>query len=333
MKVHDLPTPSLLVDVHAFDRNVATMAKRWPGERLRPHVKAFKSTALAGRLAENGHRGFCCATVREMVGMAAAGLGHDLLLANESLDLGRLTPVVESGAARITVAVDSDETIAAAEAAHIPEVLVDVTVGMPRCGCEPEDAGRLADLARSKGIEVRGVMGYEGHLMREPGDTKADLVERSMELLLRAAEAVGGDVVSGGGTGTWDINSWITELQAGSYCLMDTEYTPHASDFENALFVQTTVISTNGRWGVLDAGLKAFGMDHGDPTVLAVGDCWFVSDEHITFGLAEGTTVKVGDRVRVVPAHVDPTVSQHERLHVVDGDEVIEVWDVDLRGW
>ena len=333
MKVTDLPTPSLLVDVHAFDRNVDTMAKRWPGEKLRPHVKAFKSTALAKRLAENGHRGFCCATVREMVGMAAAGLGHDLLLANESLDLSRLTPVVEGGSARITVAVDSTETVAAAVEAHIPEVLIDVTVGMPRCGVEPDDAGRLADLARSQGLEVRGVMGYEGHLMREPGDTKADLVERSMAELLRAREATGGDIVSGGGTGTWDINTWVNELQAGSYCLMDTEYTPHASDFENALFVLTTVISKNDQWGVLDAGLKAFGMDHGDPTVLEVGDCWFVSDEHITFGLAEGVDVAVGDRVRVVPAHVDPTVSQHERLHVIDGDEVVEVWDVDLRGW
>jgi D-serine deaminase-like pyridoxal phosphate-dependent protein len=334
MKVHDLPTPSLLVDVHAFDRNVATMAKRWPELRLRPHVKAFKSTALAARLAEAGHRAFCCATVREMMGMAAAGLGDDLLLANESLDLGRLTSVIESGLARITVAVDSEETIAAAVAARVPQLLIDVNVGLPRGGCAPADAGRLADLARRQGLEVRGVMGYEGHLMREPGDTKADLVERSMGVLLEAAAAVGGDVVSGGGTGTWDTNTWVTELQAGSYCLMDTEYTPHASDFESALFVQATVISvTPGKWGVLDAGLKAFGMDHGDPTVLDVGDCWFVSDEHITFGLAEGASVAVGDRVRVIPAHVDPTVSQHERLHLIDGDEVLEVWDVDLRGW
>lgn len=334
MNVHDLHTPSLLVDVHAFDRNVATMAQRWPGLKLRPHVKAFKSTAVAARLAEAGHRGFCCATVREMMGMAAAGLGDDLLLANESLDLGRLTSVIQSGLARITVAVDSEETIAAAAGALVPEVLIDVNVGLPRCGCDPADAGRLADLARSQGLTVRGVMGYEGHLMREPGDTKADLVERSMGVLLEASKAVGGDVVSGGGTGTWDTNTWVTELQAGSYCLMDTEYTPHASDFENALFVLTTVVSVSSKgWGVLDAGLKAFGMDHGDPTVLDVGDCWFVSDEHITFGIAEGVSVAVGDRVRVVPAHVDPTVSQHERLHLVDGDEVLEVWDVDLRGW
>jgi D-serine deaminase-like pyridoxal phosphate-dependent protein len=216
----------------------------------------------------------------------------------------------------------------------VREVLLDIDVGLPRCGCDPADAARLADLARSRGLEVRGVMGYEGHLMREPGDTKAELVERSMALLNEAHRAVGGDIVSGGGTGTWDVNHWITELQAGSYCLMDTEYTPHASSFENALFLWTTVVSRSAKgWGVLDAGLKALGMDHGDPKVLDVGDCWFVSDEHITFGIADGASVAVGDRVRVLPAHVDPTVSQHERLHLVDGDDVVDVWDVDLRGW
>jgi len=327
-------TPALLVDVHAFDRNVARMAERWPGTTLRPHVKAFKSTALARRLAENGHRAFCCATVREVAGMAAAGLGEDLLLANESLDLSRLTTIIRADAARITVAVDSPETIEAAAQAGVREVLIDVDVGLPRCGCDPAEAGRLAEMARSKGLDVRGVMGYEGHLMREPGETKAEQVERSTTMLRHAHAAVGGDVVSGGGTGTWDINRWVTELQAGSYCLMDTEYTPHAPGFENALCVLATVISRSAKgWGVLDAGLKAFGMDHGDPTVLDVGDCWFVSDEHITFGVADGASVAVGDRVRVLPAHVDPTVSQHERMHLVDGDHVVEVWDVDLRGW
>jgi D-serine deaminase-like pyridoxal phosphate-dependent protein len=334
VRANELPTPSLLVDLGAFDRNVATMAARWPGRSLRPHVKAFKSTQLARRLADAGHPTFCCATVREMVGMAEAGLGEDLLLANESLDLSRLTPIVQGDVARITVAVDSDENLEAAGAAGIREVLVDGVVGLPRCGIDPADAGRLADLARSKGMEVRGVMGYEGHLMREPGDTKADLVERSMALLLEAHAAVGGDIVSGGGTGTWTTNRWVTELQAGSYCLMDTEYVPHAEGFEQALTCLTTVISRSPKgWGVLDAGLKAFGMDHGDPKVLDVGDCWFVSDEHITFGVAEGAEVRVGDRARVVPAHVDPTVSQHERLHVVEGDEVVDVWEVDLRGW
>lgn len=334
MKVHDLRTPALLVDVHAFDANVVTMARRWPGTSLRPHVKAFKSTALARRLAEAGHTAFCCATVKEVAGMAAAGLGEDLLLANECLDLSPLTPIVQADRARITVAVDSAETVEAAARAGIRDVLVDVDVGLPRCGCDPADAGRLADLARSRGLEVRGVMGYEGHLMREPGATKAELVERSMALLLEAHAEVGGDVVSGGGTGTWDVNRWVTELQAGSYCLMDTEYVAHAPEFRNALFALGTVISRSAKgWAVLDTGLKCFAMDHGNPTVVDAGDCWFVSDEHLTFGVAEGTDVRVGDRVRVLPAHVDPTVSQHERLHVVDGDEVVEVWEVDLRHW
>ncbi|HSL59977.1 MAG TPA: alanine racemase, partial [Acidimicrobiales bacterium] len=164
MDAHALPTPALLVDLDVLDRNIATMAAAHPGARLRPHVKAFKSTALAARLAEAGHEAFCCATIREMEGMAAAGLGHDLLLANEVLDARRLGALVEDGA-RITVAVDSDQTVDAAAAGGVREVLIDVNVGLPRCGCDPADAGRLADRARAAGLEVRGVMGYEGHLM------------------------------------------------------------------------------------------------------------------------------------------------------------------------
>jgi D-threonine aldolase len=334
MRLVDVPTPALVVDRRAFEDNVATMAAAHPGPRLRPHVKAFKSTALARELAAVGHRSFCCATVREVEGMAAARLGDDLLLANEVLDCTRLGVVVASGAARVTVAVDSDATVDAAARGGVREVLIDVNVGLPRCGCGPADAGRLADRARSRGLEVRGVMGYEGHLMREPREQKVVQVEAAMKLLLDAHHATGGDVVSAGGTGTYDCNPWATEIQAGSYCLMDTEYLPHAPAFRNALYLWTSVISVNpGGWAVLDAGLKALGMDHGDPTVVEAGDCWFVSDEHITFGTRPGHPVAVGDNVRVLPAHVDPTVAMHERMVVVDGDEVVGTWPVDLRGW
>jgi D-threonine aldolase len=338
VKLADVPTPALVVDRAAFDHNVATMAAAHPGPRLRPHVKAFKSTALARELAAAGHRTFCCATIREVEGMAAAGLGDDLLLANEVLDCTRLGAVVAAGTARVTVAVDSDATVAAAAAGGVREVLVDVNVGLPRCGCDPADAGRLAAAARDRGLSVRGVMGYEGHLMREPRDQKVAAVEASMKLLLEAAEAVGGDdsgvIVSAGGTGTYDCNPWVTEIQAGSYCLMDTEYLPHAPAFRSALYLWTSVISVNpAGWAVVDAGLKALGMDHGDPTVVDAGDCWFVSDEHVTFGTRPGRPVAVGDRVRVLPAHVDPTVAMHERMVVVDGDDVVDTWAVDLRNW
>jgi D-threonine aldolase len=334
VKLGDVPTPALLVDRAAFDHNVATMAAAHPGPRLRPHVKAFKSTVLARELAGAGHRTFCCATIREVEGMAAAGLGDDLLLANEVLDATRLGAIVEAGTARVTVAVDSPETVAAAAAGGVREVLVDVCVGLPRCGCDPADAGRIADLARRSHLEVRGVMGYEGHLMREPAEQKVAQVEAAMKLLLEARELTGGDIVSAGGTGTYDCNPWATEIQAGSYVLMDTEYVPHAPAFRHALSLWTTVISVNrAGWAVVDAGLKALGMDHGDPTVVDAGDCWFVSDEHITFGTRPERPVAVGDKVRVLPAHVDPTVAMHERIFVVDGDDVLDTWPVDLRGW
>ena len=249
MRLADVTTPALVVDRAAFDRNVATMAAAHPGARLRPHVKAFKSTALAARLAAAGHRSFCCATIREVEGMAAAGLGEDLLLANEVLDARRLGAVVERGA-RVTVAVDSEATIDAAARGGVREVLVDVDVGMPRCGCDPADAGRLADLARARGLTVRGVMGYEGHLMREPAAVKAARVEEAMAVLVAARAATGGDVASGGGTGTYDVNGWATEIQAGSYCLMDTEYLPHAPAFEHALYLwgRPSRCASGGRW-------------------------------------------------------------------------------------
>jgi D-serine deaminase-like pyridoxal phosphate-dependent protein len=337
MRVDELTTPALVVDLDRLDANIATMGQAWPGERLRPHVKAFKSTTLARRLAEQGHRGFCCATVREMEGMAAAGLGHDLLLANEVLDASRLGALAEQGA-RITVAVDSTQTIDAAATGGVLEVLIDVNVGLPRCGCAPEDAGRLADAARARGLEVRGVMGYEGHLVGlEDRDAREAGVAESMALLVAAHDAVGGEVVSGGGTGTWDANRWITELQAGSYLLMDTAYAKLDLPFEAALTLAATVISVNrtGGYAVADVGLKALGMDHGNPTIVDPPDArvWFCSDEHLTFGLKGAATVEVGTRIRVQPAHVDPTVAYHERLQILRDDEVVDTWPVDLRGW
>lgn len=336
MRVGDLSTPCLVVDGPTFEANVATMAAARPGRALRPHVKAFKATDLAKHLDAAGHDAFCCATPSEVVGMAAVGLGSDLLLANEVVDVRRLHGMVASTlGSRITVAVDSLDTIAAASAAGVREVLIDVEVGLPRCGCAVADAGRLADEARAVGLEVRGVMGYEGHLMMETDD-KAAKVEAAMADLLAAHAEVGGDVVSGGGTGTWDTNTSVTELQAGSYTLMDGDYARLDSPFRPALTVLATVVAVNRRkgWAVADAGLKALATDHGPPTI-AGASVWFCSDEHTTFASVEGTPLPdVGDRVALLPGHVDPTVALHDRLHVTDGDDVVtEVWDVDLRGW
>lgn len=330
MNVHDLPTPALVVDADAFERNLATMAAALPGPRCRPHVKAHKTTAIARRQAALGHHAFCCATPREIVGMAAAGLGADLLLANETVDPARLRAMAECSG-RVTIAVDSPETVEAAASAGIREVLVDVDVGLPRCGCRPEDAGRLAELARAHGLEVRGVMGYEGHVyaFADRGE-RARATEVAMELLLEAHADVGGDVISAGATGTYDLNHGATEIQAGSYALMDGAFAPLIPAFVPALAVEATVISVGPGHAVADCGLKALGMDHGNPTIERA-EVWFVSDEHVTFR-AEGSP-RVGDRIRVRPAHVDPTVAYHERMHLVDGETVLDTWQVDLRGW
>jgi D-serine deaminase-like pyridoxal phosphate-dependent protein len=330
MRTEELTTPALLVEASLLAENIRTMAGALPGDRLRPHVKAHKCTALARQQAMVGHAGFTCATIREVEGMVHAGLGEDLLLANEVAEASRLGVLVRAGA-RITVAVDSEATIDAVARAGVPEVLIDVNVGLPRCGCRPEEAGRLADRARASGIGVRGVMGYEGHIVGlEDRSKRSAMLEDSMGRLALAARDVGGDIVSAGGTGTFDLNTWATEIQAGSYALMDTAYGKLGLPFTQALSVLSTVISVSDGWAVADCGLKALGMDHGNPSVEGA-DVWFCSDEHLTF--ASASRLRVGDRVRVLPAHVDPTVAYHEALYVVDGDEVVDRWDVDLRGW
>ncbi|MEO5722838.1 MAG: alanine racemase [Ilumatobacteraceae bacterium] len=333
--VHDIQTPALLIHAEALDHNLATMAAARPGAAMRPHVKAHKCTALAAAQAAAGHSGFTCATPREMVGMAAAGLGTDLLLANETVDRKRLEAMARlatDGTARITVAVDSPETIDAAAAAGIREVVIDVNIGLRRCGCAPTAAGRMADLARASGIRVRGTMGYEGHLMAlTDRDDKRTKTEAAIELLLGAHAEVGGDLVTSGGTGTYDLHPQSIEVQAGSYALMDTQYGALHLPFRQAAFVLGTTIASNPRYAVADVGLKALGMDHGNPSIDGA-DVLFCSDEHITFVPHVGVAT-VGDRVSVTPAHIDPTMAMHETAWLVRGEEILDRWPIDLRGW
>lgn len=347
-----LPTPALVLDHSAFERNLREMANARPGRTLRPHVKAHKCTSIARAQAAVGHASFTCATPREAVGIARAGIGDDVLLANECLDPARLADMAraerDTGVV-ITVAVDSALTVERAAEAGITSVLVDVNVGLPRCGCAPHDARTLATLAVSRGLRVRGVMGYEGHLMTAPEADKPTKVRACMATLVDAFDSlvdVGGDdctIISAGGTGTYHVFGVddpvlrrVNEVQAGSYALMDTSYGAQPLPFKPALYVVGTVISTNARgpWAVIDVGLKSLGMDHGNPTI-AGSTVWFCSDEHTTFSPDDGPLPELGRRVLVRPAHIDPTVAMHEAIHVVSelGQPVREVWPVDLRGW
>jgi D-threonine aldolase len=335
MEVHDLPTPALVIESDVLDANLATMAAAHPGRALRPHVKAHKCTTLAARQQAAGHTAFTCATPREAVGLAAAGLGADVLVANEVVDprrLGALAALADDS--NVTIAVDSAATIDAAALAGVRSCLIDIDVGLPRCGCDPADAGRLAELARARGLEVRGVMGYEGHLMvLDDRDRQRAEVGAAMERLRGAHADVGGDVVSAGGTGTYDLHesTGVTEIQAGSYALMDTYYATLGLPFAQAVFVVGTVISVRPTHAVADVGLKSLGMDHGNPSIDGA-TVWFCSDEHVTFAPRDSHP-SVGDRVRVVPAHVDPTMAQHEVAWLVRSDTVVDRWPIDLRGW
>ncbi len=338
MHIYDLPTPAVVIDVAALHKNIAAMAEIHPGRRLRPHVKAHKCSGISAQQVAHGHTSFTCATPKEILGLAAAGIGEDFLLANEVVDPYRLSLLAQAQEdALITVAIDSPETLSAAHKAGIKNVLIDVNVGLPRCGIQPARAGALADTARQKGLTVRGVMGYEGHLMMETDRaTKKAKVHEAMALLAAAHNDVGGNIVSAGGTGTFDMFSGTTvnEVQAGSYVLMDSQYQQLGHPFVQAMWVMGTVISANEKWSVIDVGLKSLGMDHGNPSITD-HNVWFCSDEHITFSSNEGTpSPRVGDRVFVTPAHIDPTMALHEVAYVANeyGD-VIDEWPIDLRGW
>ena len=270
--------------------------------------------------------------------MVKAGLGNDLLLANETLDARRVGDLLATEKCRITIAVDSLETIAAAVSAGVKEVLIDVNVGLQRCGCSPDEAGFLSEKAKASGLQVRGVMGYEGHLMHDPDiHRRTEKTQESMEQLIFAHENVGGDIISGGGTGTWECNQTVTELQAGSYVLMDGDYSKLDLPFKEGLLLLTTVISTSkSGYAVLDGGLKALSVDSGNPQLLGEGEVMFCSDEHTT--ITNGSW-SVGQKVGLRPSHIDPTISKHESIYLVEeieeslDAELIETLEIDLRGW
>jgi len=344
MRLADVSTPALCVDVDALERNVATMAAFFRGRpcALRPHVKAHKTPAIARLQADAGATGFTCATVREAEVLARHGF-EDLLVANEVLDptkVARLRAVAER--ARVTIALDSREGLDLVRDLPL-DVLVDVNVGLPRCGVPPGAALDLARAVAGTRLRLRGVMGYEGHAMAiaDPAE-RARVALDAMAVLLDVARAVRADglpvdVVSAGGTGTYDVTGTIagvTEVQAGSYALMDTAYARFGLPFAEALRCLTTVVSVHGRLAVLDAGLKALAIDHGNPELPpdVAASVLFLSDEHASLAIGDGFRARPGDRMWLRPSHVDPTVNLHDRLYAIRGDEV-DVWPVEARGY
>ena len=353
-RLSDIATPALVLDRAALDRNIARMAAFFASGscRLRPHFKAHKTPEIAKRqLAAGSCSGLTCATVGEAE--IAAGFCDDVLLANEIVAPEKCARVAAlARRVRLTTAIDSLAGLdalsrAAREGGASIGVLVDLNVGQGRCGVEPGEAAlTLArQAAHSSGITLRGVMGYEGHL--QPVRDRAERESRTrqaMQGLVRTADQLRDaglpcEIVSAGGTGTYDISGrvdGISEIQAGSYALMDTDYSGVGVPFEPAFWVLGTVVSRPARDRcVADCGHKSLTKDHGVPVVRGI-DCATVTslnDEHATISLPPESTVTIGDRVALLPSHVDPTINLHDVFYVVEGQAVVDIWPIAARGY
>ena len=354
MTLDEIPTPALVLDLAALDRNIRRMAAFFADGpcRLRPHVKAHKTPEIARRqLAAGGCVGLTCATVAEAEAVAA--LTDDLLIANEVIGEARCARAAALARDRsVTVAVDSPAGLeqisrAAREAGVTVGVLIDVDVGQERCGVAPGrealDLARRA--ARTPGARLRGVMGYEGHAQPlRDRDERRSTARNAMRRLAATADLLRTsglpcDVVSGGGTGTYDISGraeGVTEIQAGSYALMDTDYAHVGVPFEQAFTVLGTVISrpVPGRC-VADCGHKSATKDHGFPSVRGIDGAMItaLNDEHAVIAIPPETRLEIGGRIHLVPSHTDPTVNLHDVFYVVEGERVLDVWPIAARGY
>jgi D-serine deaminase-like pyridoxal phosphate-dependent protein len=358
----DLATPALLVDLDRFEANLATMAELVTrhGRQVRPHVKAHKSSQVGRRQIEAGAVGLCCATVLEAETMAAAGSSGVLVT----------TPVVTSSMIRrivaarerideLLVVVDCDEGIERLAAQAKPErpigVLVDIDMGLGRTGIiDPAEGVRLARAIGAKqSLRYRGVQAYYGHLQHVPAlvDRRAKVGEQWAKLarFVEALEAAGlaPEIVSGGGTGSHHLDLTegpYTEIQPGSYLFMDKQYNaveiaPGGVPFATSLNVAARVVSTvQPDRVIVDAGFKAMATDAG-PALLADDfgaevTHQFMGDEHSALRFADPSRrPKLGDLVRLVAPHCDPTVNLHDWLHVVRGNALVDIWPVEARGY
>ncbi|MDX1715894.1 MAG: DSD1 family PLP-dependent enzyme [Anderseniella sp.] len=360
-----IDTPALVIDMDAFERNLDAMAAYAASAsmRLRPHAKTHKSPHVALAQGSRGAVGQCCQKVSEAEVLVDGGIS-DVLVSNEIAGEAKLHRLAELAArASISVCADDAAQVAAyARAARAAgatlTVLVEIDAGAGRCGVAAGSAA--ADLAQAildhDGLNFGGLQAYHGgaqHL-RTPEERAAAIAmsgER-VRATLAAFDHAGIDcpVVTGAGTGTFyeEAQSGLWgELQAGSYCFMDADYArnqpadgSNLPRFEHALFIAATVMSVAvPDQCVCDAGHKTAAIDSGLPTVWNANGltCSGANDEHGIVTVAPGAhRPRLGERLWLVPGHIDPTVNLHDWYVCVRGglDEgtVEAVWPIAARG-
>jgi D-serine deaminase-like pyridoxal phosphate-dependent protein len=347
-RLEELPSPALIVDLDAFEANVAAAADivRGSGTHLRPHVKTHRTPGLAIRQLGPHTRGVTCATVGEAEAMVKAGI-DDIFLANEIVAPGkaeRLATLARD--ARIALAVDSRpgvEVIAAAadRAGTVVGVLVDLDIGLARCGVQgPDQAVELGrHVADSPRLRLKGIMGYEGRL-RADNPERGQRIDRATASLAAAAQAFASaglpcEVVSSAGTSTLHqavANPVVTEIQAGTYALMEADLHGLELPFVPALAVSATVISRSRGRVVLDAGRKSISCDYGPPAPLSgQATLTAINEEHSTLKW-EGQPPDLGARIELRPHHVRLTFNLHDEVWLARGDKVIDRLAVAARG-
>jgi 3-hydroxy-D-aspartate aldolase len=359
----EIPTPALLLDSDRFERNLARMAEhvRRHGKTLRPHAKTHRCPEIARRQVAAGALGVACAKLGEAEVMAAAGV-PGLLITTEIVAppaIARLLRLVTAAPETMIVVDDGANAAELARAAEpagvVLNVVVDVDVGGRRTGVGP---GRPAlELARQvaghSALRLRGLQGYAGQCAHVVGwKARREASQAALAPLMetrRQLEAAGlpVDIVAGGSTGTYDIDvelDGLTELQAGSYCVMDLDYRRVGgragdlfTDFEMALTVATTVVSVpTAERAMVDAGLKAFATDKpfGPEPVERPGVAYgFAGDEHGRLTVTDPSRrPHLGERIEFFPPHCDPTINLYDRIHVVRGRDVVAVWPIAARG-
>ncbi len=361
MREDEIDTPALIVDLDAFEANLDRMAMlvAASGARLRPHAKTHKSPVIARLQIARGAVGQCTQKVGEAEALAWGGV-PDVLVSNEvvgAAKLARAAALARIG--KIAICADNEAHVTAIEAAaeHAAQrlpVLVEIDVGGGRCGVVPgPEAVALAQrIAQSKHLIFGGLQAYHGRAqhLRTP-EERRNAIAQASEGARRTVEQLrqqGLDcaIVGGAGTGTFELEASsgvYTELQAGSYCFMDADYARNLNaagapvgTFRHALFVLGTVISaTRPGLAVLDVGHKGVSIDSGLPLVWERPDfrATGCSDEHTNLAVnSETTQPKIGEKLRLVPGHCDPTVDRYDWYVGVRNHRVECLWPIAARG-
>jgi D-serine deaminase-like pyridoxal phosphate-dependent protein len=349
--IDDLDTPQLLLDLDAIDANLQTMfaAKERYGVKVRVHFKSLKCTGLARYVAERGADGFLCAKLHEAETLVRAEL-TDVMIANQIVGENKLRRLAElAGRGSIRVCVDDvsqvrDLADAAERAGTTIGILIEVDIGMRRCGVEPGEAAipLAKEIERHSQLRFIGLQGYDGHLQSLPDMAERERRSReATELLVgtrRTLEQAGiaVEVVTGGGTGTWEFVAscpGVTELQPGSFILMDAFYHAARPEFRITQSLITTVISRRPGQYVLDVGSKGVSQDF---CRTALKDrpndsVRYAAEEHTVVDTTDDSVV-VGDRLQVYSGHCCATMNLHRQTFAVRGKNIEAIWPIEASG-